>query len=87
MGWWRLIVFAESARCRRRRRILFLLSLENPYSDYFQDGHQNPMSLSRAWIALWICFMFGLKERPYPAHVLIIFWCDSDNKSFDFFTF
>ena len=26
--------------------------------------------------------MFGLKERPYPAHVLIGFWCDSDN---DFF--
>ena len=34
--WWcRLIVFAESAR-RLRRRILFLLSLENPCSDYFQ---------------------------------------------------
>ena len=33
MWWWRLIVFAESAR---RRRHLFLLSLENPYSDYFQ---------------------------------------------------
>ena len=27
--------------------------------------------------------MFGLKERPYPAHVLISFWCDSDNKNFD----
>ena len=23
--------------------------------------------------------MFGLKEKPYPAHVLISFWCDSDN--------
>ena len=23
--------------------------------------------------------MFGLKERPYPAHVLISFWFDSDN--------
>ena len=33
MWWCRLIVFAESAR---RRRHLFLLSLENPYSDYFQ---------------------------------------------------
>ena len=33
MWWWRLIVFAESARSRR---ILFLLSLENPCSDYFQ---------------------------------------------------
>ena len=29
--------------------------------------------------------MFGLKERPYSAHVLISFWCDSDNKNFDFF--
>ena len=45
------------------------------------------MSLFRAWTALWICFMFGLKERPYSAHVLISFWCDSDNKNFDFFTF
>ena len=31
--------------------------------------------------------MFGLKERPYSAHVLISFRCDSDNKNFDFFTF
>ena len=31
MWWWRLIVFAGSAH-----RPLFLLSLENPYSDYFQ---------------------------------------------------
>ena len=31
--------------------------------------------------------MFGLKERPYSAHVLISFWCDSDNKNYDFFTF
>ena len=46
-----------------------------------QDGHHNPMSLSRAWIALWICFMFGLNKRPYSAHVLISFWCDSDNKT------
>ena len=35
MWWWRLIVFDESAR-RRRHRILFLLSLENPCSDYFE---------------------------------------------------
>ena len=27
--------------------------------------------------------MFGLKEIPYPAHVLITFWNDSDNKNFD----
>ena len=33
MWWWRFIVFAESAR---RCRHLFLLSLENPYSYYFQ---------------------------------------------------
>ena len=30
--------------------------------------------------------MFGLKERPYSAHV-ISFWCDPDNKNYDFFTF
>ena len=29
--------------------------------------------------------MFGLKERPYIVHVLISFWCDSDNKNFAFF--
>ena len=26
--------------------------------------------------------MFGLRERSYPAHVLISFWCDSDNELF-----
>ena len=31
--------------------------------------------------------MFGSKERPYSEHVLISFWCDSDNKNYDFFTF
>ena len=31
MWWWRLIV----STCRRRRHF-FLLSLKNPYSDYFQ---------------------------------------------------
>ena len=31
--------------------------------------------------------MFGLKERSDPAHVLISFWCDSDSKNFDIFTF
>ena len=30
--------------------------------------------------------MFGLKERPYSAHMLIGFLCDSDNKNCDFFT-
>ena len=28
--------------------------------------------------------MFGLKERPYSAHVLISFWCDADNILADF---
>ena len=111
MWWWRLIVFAESAR----RRHLFLLSLKNPYSDYFQiftvcilalgnlpgnfffaffsffnkiqDGRQNPMAHARAQTASSICFMFGLKERPYPGRELKSFCCDSDNKNFDFFTF
>ena len=27
------------------------------------------------------------KTRSYPAHVRIIFLCDSDNKNLDFFTF
>ena len=31
--------------------------------------------------------MFGLNEISYPAHVLISFLCDSDNKIFDYFTF
>ena len=31
--------------------------------------------------------MFGLKERPYPAHLLISFWCDSDDKYFAFLRF
>ena len=26
-----------------------------------------------------------LRERPYSAHVVISFWCDSDNKNYDFF--
>ena len=30
--------------------------------------------------------MFGLKERPYTGRVLKRFWCDSDNKNFNFFT-
>ena len=39
------------------------------------------MSLSRAWTALGICFMFGLTGRPYSAYVRIIFFCDYDNKN------
>ena len=31
--------------------------------------------------------MFGLKERPYSAHVEVSFWCDSDNKNYEFCTF
>ena len=31
--------------------------------------------------------MFGFKERPYAAHVLISFWCDSDNKNSGVFSF
>ena len=45
------------------------------------------MSLSRAWTASWICFMFGGKERAYSGRVLISFWCDSANKNFDFLRF
>ena len=28
--------------------------------------------------------MFDLKERPYPGHMLINFWCDSDNNKLHF---
>ena len=52
-----------------------------------QDGRQNPMAHARAQTASSICFMFSLKERPYPGRELKSFWCDSDNKNFDFFTF
>ena len=52
-----------------------------------QDGRQNPMAHARAQTASSNCFMFGLKERPYPGRELKSFWCDSDNKNFDFFTF
>ena len=112
MWWWRLIVFAESAR---RRRHLFLLSLEKPYSDYFQIfaacilalgnlsgifclrlsvfSTKSKMAAKILWRTLEleyassICFMFGLKERPYSGRELKSFWCDSDNKNFDIFTF
>ena len=47
-----------------------------------QDGRKNPMSLSRARTASWICFMFGSKELPYPGCVLMSFLCDYDNKNF-----
>ena len=52
-----------------------------------QVGRQNPLSLSRARTASWICFMFGLMEIPYPGRVLKRFWCDSDNKKNDFYRF
>ena len=45
------------------------------------------MSLSRASTALCICVMFGLMGRPYPGRVLKGFWCDSDNKNFNFLRF
>ena len=45
------------------------------------------MAHARAQTAPSICFMFGLKERPYPGCELKSFWCDSDNKNLDFFMF
>ena len=47
-----------------------------------QDGRQNPMAHARASS---ICFMIGLKERPYPDREMKSFWCDSDNKKLEFF--
>ena len=45
------------------------------------------MAHARAQTASSICFMFGLKERPYPGHELKSFWCDSDYKNLDFLRF
>ena len=45
------------------------------------------MAHARAQTASSICFMFGLKERPYPGRELKSFYCDSDNKNFDFLRF
>ena len=43
------------------------------------------MAHAGAWTASSICFMFGLKGRPYPGRELKSFWCDSDNENLDFF--
>ena len=53
---------------------LVILFLCSSFFNKIQDGDQNPMSLSSAWNALWICFMFSSKEIPYPGCVLISFW-------------
>ena len=45
------------------------------------------MAHARAWTASSICFMFGLKERPYPCRELKSFWCDPDNKNFVLLSF
>ena len=45
------------------------------------------MTHARARTASSICFMFGLNERPYSGRELKSFWCDSDNKNFDFLRF
>ena len=47
-----------------------------------QDGRQNPMAHARAQTASSICFMFGLKARPYSGAELKTFWFD-----FDFYVF
>ena len=36
----------------------------------FFNKIQNPMAHARAQTASLICFMFGLKERPYPGREL-----------------
>ena len=63
--------------------IFFVVSFFNK----IQDGRRNPMAHAKALTASSICFMFGLKERPYSGCELKSFWCDSDNKKFNFFTF
>ena len=59
MWLWRLIVFAESAR---RRRHLFLLSLENPYSDYFQ--------IFAVCILALLCFSTSSAKSKMAAKIL-----------------
>ena len=70
--------------------ILALGNLPGNFFSFFssfnkiQDGRQNPISLSRAYTASWICFMFGLKGRAYPGRVLKSSWSDLDNENFFF---
>ena len=40
-----------------------------------QDNRQNPMAHARAQTASSICYMFRLKEKPYPGRELKSFWC------------
>ena len=65
MFWWRLIVFAESARCRRH---LFLLSLKNPYSDYFQIFTVCILALGNLPGNFFFAFFsFSIKIQSYGA--------------------
>ena len=45
------------------------------------------MAHARAQTVSSICFMFGLRERPYPGRELKSFWCDSDKKTLIFLRF
>ena len=60
LWWWRLIVFTESAR----RRHLFLLSLENPYSDYFQIFAVCILALWNLPGKFFFCVFQFLQQNP-----------------------
>ena len=63
LWWWRLIVFAESAR-RLCHRILFLLSLENPCSDYFQIFAVCILALGNLSGKFFFCVFQFLQQNP-----------------------
>ena len=60
MWWWGLIVFAESAR----RSHLFLLSLKNPYSDYFQIFTVCILALGNLSGKFFLCVFQFLQQNP-----------------------
>ena len=68
MWWWRLIVFAESAH--RRRRHLFLLSLVNPYSDYFQIFAVCILALGNLSGNFFWCFSVSSTKSKMAAKIL-----------------
>ena len=45
------------------------------------------MAHARAQTASSICFMFGLKEKPYSGRELKSFWLDFGNKNLIFLRF
>ena len=68
MLWWRLIVFAESAR--RHRSILFLLSIENPCSDFFQILAVCILALGNLLGNFFLCFSVSSTKSKMATKIL-----------------